>query len=259
MRNSTFSSPLRAGICIQTGQANFQKLNQAISETLGKFKALSVSGQRSCGPTSSNSRWPFIVSRLEGIFFVPKCIYFVHLTKLSRSTLSALCLSLSTEKFLILWEWNCKAKMTGKKRQGQAVELQSCVSPLVKVTVSSKQRPIKLWNKLLGQTGRLAIPGPQSSPESTNTEQGLWAELATSTEMPWCPLMFLQTSQEPTSSLPETLETRKAQISNLTFFYNSSNYCSAISMHRFNSHFLGYTQFSLCISPATLYLSSLNL
>lgn len=56
--------------------------------------------------------------------------------------------------------------MIGKKSQGQAVELESCVSSLVKVTVSSKQRPIKLWNKLLEQTGRFAVTLTQNSPES---------------------------------------------------------------------------------------------
>lgn len=85
--------------------------------------------------------------------------------------------------------------MIGKKRQGQAVELESCVSSLVKVTVSSKQRPIKLWNKLLEQTGRLAIPLRQSSPESHQWHK----HRAGTMELSWprsqrCPLiMFLQT------------------------------------------------------------------
>lgn len=34
--------------------------------------------------------------------------------------------------------------MTGKKTQGQALELETCFGYLCKVTVLSKQRPIKL-------------------------------------------------------------------------------------------------------------------
>lgn len=150
-----------------------------------------------------------MISRLEGIFFSPKCIYFVHLTTLSRSTLSALCLPHSTKEFLILWEWNCKAKMSGRKRQGQAVELESCVSSLVKVTVSSKQRPIKLWNKLLEQTGRLARAALRAT-SGTNTEQDWWHSLLQmSFNVP-------PNSQEPSPSPTETLHTRKAHISGLT-------------------------------------------
>lgn len=168
-----------------------------------------------------------MISRLEGIFFSPKCIYFVHLKTLSRSTLSALCLPHSTKEFLILWEWNCKAKMIGRKRQGQAVELESCVSSLVKVTVSSKQRPIKLWNKLLEQTGRLARAALRAT-SGTNTEQDSAAGLVTlRAAHSRCPLMFLQTSKNQPHPLQRHWRQGK-QIFQARHCYHSSNYYSAI-------------------------------
>lgn len=174
----------------------------------------------------------------------------------------SVCLSHSTEEFLIIWEWNCKAKMIGKKSQGQAVELESCVSSLVKVTVSSKQRPIKLWNKLLEQTGRFAITLTQNSPESHQLHKH-WAGTL---ELNWphsqgCPFQMSFNNVPPNTpkNQPHPLQRHWRQGKHrfqAWHCYHSSNYYSAIwnesriqCQYRFIMTFFSIKTYSLPWKP----------